>query len=522
MHIKLIALIVVATAVIAAPAPEGVQADVIDNHAGPPETTGTRVSTVARDDHVQSPPESCDPHQHMSSTDLFSNATSTAHKDFDIDKHTGFVPARRPLVRLPSAWKEWEEARDAAVSARLQLAEVTEKADEKQRDKEKAETEKWRASIRKMSVLSIDELKESKEKLILARHLLTFLLHCYAHTIPTIDPIVIPRSISVPLLQTSKILQHPPVLTYFDENLNNWDCPEKGKFPPSINDLRCRTTFTGTTDEAEFHLTLTRIELRGGEALELMRLALVEAVHGNENGPAKVTDYLERATIVIQELREILLRIKNLMDPDLFYNKIRPWLSGGDGDTGVRPWIFEGKDEVGEWPGSSELSGLSAAQSPIIQVLDAYLGIESARGKGSYATASGKKPFLERMRSYMALGHRTFLSELRAYPRQIRTYVQTIAEQQGSDSPVVHAYNIAVKALKDLRDSHMVIVTLFVIGPARRVKNEAAAMGAGSASSAGDEGNNDQVKGTGGTELVKFLKGVREQTADAILQFDHD
>lgn len=86
----------------------------------------------------------------MSSTDLFSNATSTAHKDFDIDKHTGFVPARRPLVRLPSAWKEWEEARDAAVSARLQLAEVTEKADEKQRDKEKAETEKWRASIRKV------------------------------------------------------------------------------------------------------------------------------------------------------------------------------------------------------------------------------------------------------------------------------------------------------------------------------------------------------------------------------------
>ncbi|XP_006454999.1 hydrophobin [Agaricus bisporus var. bisporus H97] len=68
MNFKFLALIAFATAVIAAPASEDVLADFSDPHPGAPETAGTRLSTSARDDLVQTEsyqarPNSYDPRQ---------------------------------------------------------------------------------------------------------------------------------------------------------------------------------------------------------------------------------------------------------------------------------------------------------------------------------------------------------------------------------------------------------------------------------------------------------------------------
>ncbi|KAF7771015.1 hypothetical protein Agabi119p4_6989 [Agaricus bisporus var. burnettii] len=53
MNFKLLALFAFATAVIAAPASEDAQADLINTHPRAPETAGTRLNTSARDDLVQ-------------------------------------------------------------------------------------------------------------------------------------------------------------------------------------------------------------------------------------------------------------------------------------------------------------------------------------------------------------------------------------------------------------------------------------------------------------------------------------
>lgn len=395
-----------------------------------------------------------------------------------------------------------------------------------------------------MPLLPIDDLKSSEPALRRSHHVLSYLLHFYAHTVPPSEPILIPRSLTVPLFRVSSLLRHPPILTYSDLTLYNWAHrePREGDTLPTINNLRCQTTFSGTTDEAEFHLASTRIELRGGEALELMRLIAHEASTGNVNDVNRIAEKLERVAVVIQELREILLNVKKGVDPEVFYNEIRPWLAGSGGDPWSRSWIFEGKDEVESWTEMSEVSGATAGQSSLMQALDAYLGIEPDGDHSTSSLPPGKKSFQERMRSYMPRQHRDFLEYIRGNPRSLRTLVQKISEEKGIESPVVEAYNAAVKAMKEFRDAHMVIVTLYVIGPARRAGKRAATGDNFSSASHGygnrsskekgtdailmgqafgendGSGGKEALKGTGGTDLVRLLKGVRDQTARAYIQ----
>ncbi|ESK85133.1 indoleamine 2,3-dioxyganese b [Moniliophthora roreri MCA 2997] len=137
----------------------------------------------------------------------------------------------------------------------------------------------------------------------------------------------------------------------------------------------------------------------------------------------------------------MLLSIKKACDPD-FYNFVRPWLGGGT-------WVFEGEETD-----TDTLVGSSAAQSPLIQTLDAFLGTSDRTTKS--------KDLLSSMRTYMSRSHREFLEQL----------------QNGG---------------WDDKDAHIVIVTLFVVGPARRAEKA-------------------RIKGTAGTGLMVFLKDVRDST----------
>ncbi|KAL1738680.1 hypothetical protein HDZ31DRAFT_3574, partial [Schizophyllum fasciatum] len=67
-------------------------------------------------------------------------------------------------------------------------------------------------------------------------------------------------------------------------------------------------------------------------------------------------------------------------------------------------------------------------------------------------------------------------------------------------------------AMKELRDAHMVIVTLYIIQPARKAEREARE-DRGEAKPA----ETAPLRGTGGTELAQFLKGVRDRTARGLL-----
>ncbi|KAG8748248.1 hypothetical protein FRC10_007637 [Ceratobasidium sp. 414] len=110
--------------------------------------------------------------------------------------------------------------------------------------------------------------------------------------------------------------------------------------------------------------------------------------------------------------------------------------------------------------------------------------------------------FIVRMRKYIPGNHQQFLLHLAR--STIRPHVAAC-----TSSPVRRAYNDCVWAIKRFRDTHIKIVTLYVIHPARSkvlVKDA--------------DVESAPVRGTGGTSLVPLLKAYRNNTANTMLNVD--
>lgn len=360
-------------------------------------------------------------------------------------------------------------------------------------------------------------MEKSTELLRRAHLVLAFLLHFYVQSAPPDEPSIIPAPISLPLLRVSKELEIPPLLTYSDTVLYNWNFRinlDKENDIPTIDNIRSWTTFTNTTDEEAFYLCSACIELRGAGILELIRLTLDEMFVGNGLAMRRITEYLDTMTGVINNMKSILLEVKKSCDPEVYYNQVRPWLRGEDAvehESQKRKWIFEGIEDHPDLTVPSELSGPSAGQSSIIHVLDIFLGV-------CHETSAIDAPsFMTRMKIYMPRNHRVFLVRLKANPRPLRDFVKNT-----DDTTLLDAYNKTVIALKEFRDAHMIIAALFILGPARRAaklaaehpkRNKVLATTLSKSESQGKV----PTKGTGGTDLVKFLKATRTRTLETII-----
>ncbi|KAK7027245.1 hypothetical protein VNI00_015334 [Paramarasmius palmivorus] len=439
------------------------------------------------------------------------DTTTLAAHDFDVDNRSGFMPPHPPVARLPSEWEAWEQVLDAAIAERLQLG-----AKPGLSIREREQSALWRARVQELPILPTTELRTSEVILRRSHLVLAWIMHFYIHTIPIDEPIAIPPPVTIPLLQICAHLQLPPVLTYSDDVLYNWALKTPSSaIVPALDNLRCQTLFTGLRDEEEFYLTSARIELRGVEALELMRATMDEAFVGDDIAIRRITGFLHRLAKVIGELKSLLLAVRKGCDPEVFYNEIRPWFKGADSDSpnSDRKWIFEGLDQDPSLSEPQELSGPSAGQSSLIHALDIFLGVEQYSHSSTITGSSDpseaekeeaksrKQAFLNRMQLYMPRHHRNFLNHLRSNPRPLRDIVTS-----SRDSKLLDAYNQSVAALKEFRDAHIIIVTLYIIGPARRAKQLER-----------KEEEKAELKGTGGTNLVKFLKDVRDGTSDALI-----
>ncbi|KAH9481074.1 Indoleamine 2,3-dioxygenase [Psilocybe cubensis] len=463
------------------------------------------------------------------------DTTTLAAHDFDVDTRTGFMPPQMPLRRLSADWEQWELTLEDAISSRLQLGD---RSFIEEVDKEKSRS--WRDRVRELPILSIEGLKSSETTLRRAHLVLAWIMHFYVHSLPVSEPVRIPPSITLPLLQVSAQLQLPPVLTYSDDVLYNWflESSQVDELPTETT-IKCQTSFTSTNDEAEFYLTSARMELAGVDALELMRSTMDEAFVGDDIAIRRITDYLCQLVDVIHRLRAMLLDVKKGCDPQVFYHDVRPWFRGEDSQSG-RKWVFEGIEQDPTLAEPTELSGPSAGQSSLIHALDIFLGVDQYSHERSLTghtvdeaqatTAAQKSAFLERMQLYMPRHHRTFLNHLSNNPRPLRALVfdaATSPESSKGGTSVLEAYNAAVMALKEFRDAHMIIVALYIIAPARLYEAEVKSRSSvtqpptrpGSESEYVTEkhSDNEPLKGTGGTDLVRFLKGVRDQTKGALM-----
>lgn len=119
--------------------------------------------------------------------------------------------------------------------------------------------------------------------------------------------------------------------------------------------------------------------------------------------------------------------------------------------------------------------------------------------------------------------HRRFL-ELLSQISNVRSY----AMGHKADSAVRQAYNTAVMSLGRFRDSHVQMVTRYIILAAKmkhpNTKSESAQVNLATTTTTQMRDSNEKVvgglHGTGGTDLIPFLKQTRDTTKAAASYVD--
>ncbi|KAG8974200.1 hypothetical protein FRC05_007776 [Tulasnella sp. 425] len=418
------------------------------------------------------------------------DTSTTSAADFDVDAKTGFMPTRSLIIALPGdLGAVWERVLSAAIEGGegLTLGEYV--ATQAQAEK----NARWRKSV--------DELPLSGP----GPH----------------PPHRIPPCLAIPLVELSKELVMPPILTYADNVLYNWSLTNPAQ-PLAIDNIQMINTFSLTQSERHFYLTSARIELRGVEALELMKSCMDEAFIGDMISLQRIVDYLHRLSTVIDDMASLLMAVRDECDPHEFYTQIRPWFNGWA--PGAREWLFEGVDEEDQAK-FARLSGPSAGQSSLIHALDIFLGVDhtkpgtapssSSAGPSSKAKPGSDPTFLMKMEQYMPRHHRAFLQHLRAANQtHVRALVASNASSGHIGVELQAAYDDAVMALKRFRDGHIRIATLYIVSQARKNARPPATVDNQTKANAPVV---EEVRGTGGTSLVPFLKECRDNTAKTAL-----
>lgn len=437
-----------------------------------------------------------------------SGPTRARLEDFDVNLKTGFLPSR-PLPHLPLKYRSWEEALSSAPNL-LSLG------DDESEDalRRRPLGEAWRRQFLEAPVLDTYELEDNPELQKRAHLVLAWLLHFFVHSIPsTGERILVPKAIGIPLVRVSRMLGIAPVLTYGDTVLWNWELVDPEK-PVSMENIRIQNLFTGRDSERNFYHASAQVEFFGIDVVRIIerynRLSRKDVLY-----IPKAARCLNDLESVISGIAEVMGSIRSACDPHEFYWDVRPWFDGADSKgPSSAGWTFEGIPNSQ----SLDLSGPSAGQSSVIHAVDIFLDIdhklrERRAPAPSRLNAQADRGFMDRMRRYMPGPHRAYLTYLEQVPHAIRSIAKS--------SPALREpYDSAVMALKQLRDSHIRIVCLYVINMSHQPPK-----GSGCPATAeiqrlrrSMEDREGPIRGTGGTDLAALLKAGRDATRRAVLK----
>jgi indoleamine 2,3-dioxygenase len=212
-------------------------------------------------------------------------------------------------------------------------------------------------------------------------------------------------------------------------------------------------------------------------------------------------------------------------DPAVFYWKIRKYLSGSEGTAGLG--LFDGLVYKGVNNNERRYyMGATAGQSSVFPTLDYFFGVTHHENNGQQK----KEPnaLLLKMRGFMPAPHRAFLDHL-AKTANLRPYVLSKAASDPESQDVqdlIKIYDTCVNCIKLFRDSHIQIVTRYILTQAKRgppegwedyrvkVEDQPSAPVAEKVEEEASKEEEDgaDMKGTGGSSLMPFLKGNRDET----------
>lgn len=397
-----------------------------------------------------------------------------ALSQYGISKN-GFLPEEAPLRQLPhSYYHPWEHIIE-------KLPALVEK-------------QQLRQEVDRLPVLTTEHLHTEAEWQR-ACSILALIAQGYIWTGP--EPSQrLPPAISVPFLETSEHLEVNPIATYATLNLWNWRAIDDADITQPDN-LVALQTATGTDDESWFLIISCAMEARAGPLIDRM-LGAMEAVHLDD--VPTIIDALDYFAQSMEDIRRLLERMDERCNPQVFYHTIRPFLAGSMNmeAAGLANGVFYDEGEgKGSW---RKYRGGSNGQSSLLQFFDAVLSVSHTRCGG----------FHEEMRRYMPGPHGRFLDDIEAIAN-IRDYV----ESHQDDVALTTAFNQAVKALSVFRDAHIALVTRYIIIPSRMPKPENGVIRKDIASASTKtalEAQTQELRGTGGTKLIPFLRTSRDET----------
>ena len=438
-------------------------------------------------------------------------------EDFDVSPENGFLSAEPPLQSLPQEYYEpWEyvvkNLQGLILSKRL------------------------REVVDRLPILSTDRL-ENEPQWRRAYSTLAFIAHAYIWGGD--KPMEwVPPPVTIPFLKTCKHLQLPPVATYAGLVLWNWKPIFPNERVDTLANLDMIDTFTGSLDEKWFYLISAAIEARGAKLIPLM-LHAMEAV--NRGDRATVTECLHSFAERLDELGGMLVRMYDNCDPHVFYHRLRPFLAGSKNmaDAGLPNGVVFDNGGPMHKQRYVQFSGGSNAQSSLIQFFDVALsvqhrptGTKPSEQQPEYGAKKPAKPepsFIHEMRKYMPGPHARFLAAVDKVAN-IRSYV----EANKWDRSLSIAFDACLAMLSAFRDKHIQMVSRYVIvkaGEANKKKEaEAEAKrkereetfdmpvrpksAAGHHRSGSGEKERKNLRGTGGTSLIPFLRQARDETGE--------
>lgn len=353
---------------------------------------------------------------------------------------SGFLPEIDPLRTLPAGFEPWDD-----IAAQLP---------------ELIRSRRLRAALTSMPLIDSSRLQSGPE-LERALLLLTTFANAFVWAPP--EPVFrLPPPVAVPLQSIASLLGRPPLVHYASMALQNWrrlDC----NAPLACDNASLLVRLSGGMDEDWFFVVTIGVELAGAPLLRSLREGADASRHSTDHD---LTHRLQQIAAAIEPVRTTLLRIREWCDPHVYTLRVRPFLAGWP-EPGV---VYEGVSAV-----PCKYIGGSAAQSSLIQVLDAALGIMHPQTRtGAYLT---------KLRSYMPAPHRSFIEAVERTSR--------LRERASCGSEALRgSYNEVIHQTAEFRRAHIKIAQDYIAGPSP----------------------GSVQRGTGGTSFASFLNSVLDET----------
>ncbi|XP_024620725.1 indoleamine 2,3-dioxygenase 1 [Neophocaena asiaeorientalis asiaeorientalis] len=394
-------------------------------------------------------------------------------EEYHIDEDVGFA-LPNPLEELPHPYDAW-------ISIAKNLPELIKNG-------------QLRAEVEKLTTFSIDGLQGHKLQR-LAHLVLGYITMAYVWGEGDGDVRkVLPSNIAVPYCKVSEKLGLPPILVYADCVLANWKKKDPSG-PMTYENMDILFSFPGGECGKGFFLVSLVVETAAASAIKVIPI-IFNAIQRED--PDTLQKALRDIASCLHKALEMFHQIHEYVDPNLFFNVLRIYLSGWKGN----PLLSEGLLYEGVWDTPKKFAGGSAAQSSIFQCFDILLGIEHTVG-GVPSDSAAK--FLQEMRTYMPSAHQNFLRSLESGP-SVRKFVLS-----KGDATLQEIYNECVQAMVSLRNYHLQIVAKYIVIPASQPSKR---------KQTSEEPSEPKSKGTGGTDFMGFLKTVRSTTANSLLKED--